>query len=257
MVQMTQIFTTIIIFIIGLVIGSFSTVCIYRLPRNESIVFPGSHCPRCSYPIEWHDNIPLISYIILKGKCRSCAEKISLQYPLVEFLTASLYLFLFYFYGLQLRTVVYMVFCSALVIIAFIDLKEKIIPDVISLPLTALGFLSSFVLKNISPLNSLLGILAGGGSLYLIAIAGTYIFRKEAMGGGDIKLSAMVGAFLGWQLALLSLFIGFLLGSVIGIIVLMKTKGEIRDVPFGPFIALGTLIALFFGQGILDWYFLL
>ncbi len=257
MVPMTQIFIAIIIFIIGLIIGSFSNVCIYRLPRNESIVFPGSHCPRCNHALEWYDNIPLISYIILKGKCRYCAEKISIQYPLVEFLTASLYLSLFYFYRLQLHTVFYMVFCSALIIIGFIDLKEKIIPDVISLPLTALGFLSSFILNNISPLNSLLGILAGGGSLYLIAIAGTYIFKKEAMGGGDIKLSAMVGAFLGWQLTLLSLFIGFLLGSVIGIIVLMKTKGEIRDVPFGPFIALGALIALFFGQGILNWYFLL
>ena len=254
---MIQIFIAIIIFAIGLVIGSFSNVCIYRLPRNESIIFPGSHCPHCNQQIKWYDNIPLISYIILQGKCRYCDKKIPRQYPLVEFLNGALYLFLFYFYGLQLHTVVYMVFCSALIIITFIDLKEKIIPDVISLPFIVLGFLLSFVLKNISPLNSLLGILVGGGSLYLIAIAGTYIFKKEAMGGGDIKLAAMVGAFLGWQLTLLSLFLGFLLGSIIGVIVLIKTKGKTSDVPFGPFIALGALIALFFGQNIFNWYFLL
>lgn len=257
MVILVQIFIAIIIFAIGLVIGSFSNVCIYRLPRNESIIFPGSHCPNCNQQIKWYDNIPLISYIILNGKCRYCDEKIPIQYPLVEFLNAALYLFLFYFYGLQLHTVVYMLFCSALIIITFIDLKEKIIPDVISFPFIALGFILSFMLKNISPLNSLLGILVGGGSLYLVAIVGTYIFKKEAMGGGDIKLAAMIGAFLGWQLTILSLFIGFLLGSIIGIIVLIKTKGKTSDVPFGPFIAIGTIIALFFGQKILNWYFLL
>ncbi len=252
--------TGITVFIIGLVIGSFSNVCIYRLPRNESVIFPASHCPSCNQSIKWYDNIPLLSYLILKGKCRFCQNKISAQYPLVEFLTGYIYLVLFLLYGLQLKTFVYMLFCSALIIITFIDLKEQIIPDVISLPFTALGFLLSFFLKSISPIDSLLGILAGGGSLLLIAVAGSYLFKKEAMGGGDIKLAAMVGAFLGWQLTLLSLFLGFFFGAISGLIILIKNKGKGEQddaVPFGPFIALGAVIALFFGQAILKWYFML
>ena len=248
------------IFMIGLVIGSFSNVCIYRLPRNESVIFPASHCPSCNQSIKWYDNIPLLSYLILKGKCRFCQNKISAQYPLVEFLTGYIYLVLFLLYGLQLKTFIYMLFCSALIIITFIDLKEQIIPDVISLPFIALGFLFSFFLKDISPIDSLLGILSGGGSLLLVAAAGSYLFKKEAMGGGDIKLAAMVGAFLGWQLALLSLFLGFFFGAICGVIVLIKNKEKSEQsdaVPFGPFIALGTVIALFFGQAILKWYFML
>ena len=248
------------VFMIGLVIGSFSNVCIYRLPRNESVIFPASHCPSCNQSIKWYDNIPLLSYLILKGKCRFCQNKISSQYPLVEFLTGYIYLVLFLLYGLQLKTFVYMLFCSALIIITFIDLKEQIIPDVISLPFIAFGFLFSFFLKDISPIDSLLGILSGGGSLLLVAVAGSYLFKKEAMGGGDIKLAAMVGAFLGWQLTLLALFLGFFFGAISGVIILIKNKekGEQSDaVPFGPFIALGTVIALFFGQAILKWYFML
>ena len=250
----------IIIFMIGLVIGSFSNVCIYRLPRNESVIFPASHCPSCNKSIKWYDNIPLLSFLILKGKCRYCQNKISAQYPLVEFLTGYLYLVLFLLYGLQLKTFVYMLFCSALIIITFIDLKEQIIPDVISLPFIALGFLLSFFLKTISPIDSLLGILSGGGTLLLIAVAGSYLFKREAMGGGDIKLAAMVGAFLGWQLTLLSLFLGFFFGAITGVIILIKNKRKNEQgdsVPFGPFIAFGTLIALFFGQAILNWYFML
>ncbi|MDD4896307.1 MAG: prepilin peptidase [Atribacterota bacterium] len=255
-----RLFTGIIIVTIGLVIGSFSNVCIYRIPRRESLIFPGSHCPKCNHPIKFYDNIPLVSYLLLKGKCRYCQEKISGQYPLVEFSTGFIYLILFLSYGLQLKTFVYMLFCSALIIITFIDLKEKMIPDVISLPFMALGFLLSFVPSSLSPINSLLGILSGGGSLLLIAVVGSYLFKKEAMGGGDIKLAAMVGAFLGWQLTLLSLFLGFLLGSIVGIIILIKNKGnkdQSDSLPFGPFIALGTVIALLFGQAIIDWYLII
>ena len=153
-----------------------------------------------------------------------------------------------------------MLFCSALIIITFIDLKEQIIPDVISLPFIALGFLFSFLLQDISPIDSLLGILSGRSSLLLVAVAGSYLFKKEAMGGGDIKLAAMVGAFLGWQLTLLALFLGFFFGAFIGVIVLIKNKGKNEksdSIPFGPFIALGTVITLFFGQAILNWYFML
>lgn len=251
---MYEIIAGIFILLLGLIIGSFSNVCIYRIPRQESLIRPGSHCPKCNQPIKFYDNIPLVSFIILKGKCRYCKEKISWQYPLVEFLTAVLYLLLFLRYGLQLVTFVYMFFCSALIIITFIDLKENIIPDVLSLPFLLLGFLMSFFLKNLSPINSLLGILAGGGVLLLVAILGGFLFKKEAMGGGDIKLAAMVGAFLGWQLTLLSLFLSFFTGAIIGIVILIKNKGESDPIPFGPFIALGTIIALFFGHSIINWY---
>lgn len=251
---MYEIIAGIFILLLGLIIGSFSNVCIYRIPRNESLIRPGSHCPKCNQPIKFYDNIPLVSFIILKGKCRYCKEKISWQYPLVEFLTGIIYLLLFLRYGLQLVTFVYMFFCSALIIITFIDLKENIIPDVLSLPFILLGFLMSFFLKNLSPINSLLGILAGGGVLLLVAILGGFLFKKEAMGGGDIKLAAMVGAFLGWQLTLLSLFLSFFTGAIIGIVILIKNKGESDPIPFGPFIALGTIIALFFGNSIINWY---
>ena len=247
------------VFIIGLLIGSFSNVCIYRIPRNESIVFPASHCPTCNQTIRWYDNIPVLSYLFLKGRCRFCQNRISAEYPLVESLTGLIYLFLFLSFGWQIKTPIYMFFCSALIIIAFIDLKERIIPDNISIPFMFAGFLISFFLKDISYLDSLLGILAGGGSLLLIAVVGSYLFKKEAMGGGDIKLAAMVGAFLGWQLTLLALFLGFLSGSLTGMIILIKNRGkEARDdsVPFGPFIVSGTLLTIFFGKAILNWYFM-
>ncbi|MFW6130928.1 MAG: prepilin peptidase [Atribacterota bacterium] len=246
-----------LIFIIGLIMGSFSNVCIYRIPRNESIIRPGSHCPRCSKPIPFYDNIPVISYLLLHGKCRYCGHPIPLQYPIVELATGLFYLALYLFYGLQLITFVYMILCSLLIIISFIDLKERIIPNVLSLPLIPIGFILSFFLKRLSPVDSLLGILAGGGSLLIIAIAGTYLFKKEAMGGGDIKLAAMIGAFLGWKLTLLSLFLGFFLGSVIGVIVLVTTKSKSDIIPFGPFIALGAMLSIFWGPAIINWYLMI
>ncbi|MFA7204487.1 MAG: prepilin peptidase, partial [Candidatus Caldatribacteriota bacterium] len=243
---MIEVITGFIIFTIGLVIGSFSNVCIYRIPRNESLVWPGSHCPKCSKQIKFYDNIPLISYIILKGKCRNCGEPIPLQYPIVELATGLFYLALYLFYGLQLIALVYMMLCSVLIIISFIDLKVEIIPDTISLPFIVIGFLLSFFLRNINPLDSMLGIITGGGSLLLVAIFGSKLFKKEAMGGGDIKLAAMIGAFFGWKLTLLSLFLSFFLGSIIGIIVLAASKDKSNNIiPFGPFIALGAMISMF------------
>jgi len=233
-----------LIFIIGLIMGSFSNVCIYRIPRNESIIHPGSHCPQCSKPIPFYDNIPIISYILLRGKCRYCGQPIPIQYPLVELATGLFYLALYLFYGI-------------LIIISFIDLKERIIPDVLSLPFIAVGFILSFFIRILSPVDSLLGILAGGGSLLIIAIVGSKLFKKEAMGGGDIKLAAMIGAFLGWKLTLLALFLGFFLGSIIGVVVLVTSKNKSDVLPFGPFIALGTFISIFWGQAIIHWYLMI
>jgi len=243
------------IFILGLIIGSFNNVCIYRIPRNESIIFPASHCPKCSSPIKPVDNIPLISYILLKGRCRHCGSKISIQYPIVELFTGLIYLIIYLTYGLSVQTLIYIILSSALIIIAFIDLNEQIVPDVISLPGIAIGFIISFFVPYISYANSALGILIGGGIILIIGMAGSIIFKKEAMGGGDVKLAAMIGAFLGWRYIIISLFLGFFLGALAGIIlILSKTKSREDVVPFGPFIVLGSFITLLWGEKIISWY---
>ena len=245
----------VLIFILGLIVGSFSNVCIYRIPRNESIVYPASHCPKCHSNISPKDNIPLLSYILLKGRCRNCKSKISIQYPVVEFLTGFIYLIIYLIYGLSIQTLIYIILASSLIIISFIDLNEQIVPDVISLPGIVLGFIISFFVPYISFVNSALGILAGGGIILIIGLAGSVIFKKEAMGGGDVKLAAMIGAFLGWRYIIISLFLGFFLGAIVGIIlILSKIKSREDVVPFGPFIVTGSLITLLWGEKILIWY---
>ena len=245
----------ILIFILGLIVGSFSNVCIYRIPRNESIIYSGSHCPKCSTTIRPMDNIPLLSYIILKGRCRNCGSRISIQYPVVEFLTGIIYILIFLIYGLTLQSLIYIILSSALIIIAFIDLNEQIIPDVISLPGIVIGLILSFFVPYISFINSVLGVLVGGGIILIIGLVGSVIFKKEAMGGGDVKLAAMIGAFLGWRYIIISLFLGFFLGALGGIfLVLSKIKNREDMVPFGPFIALGSFITILCGEKILSWY---
>jgi leader peptidase (prepilin peptidase)/N-methyltransferase len=245
----------VLIFILGLIVGSFSNVCIYRIPRNESIAYPASHCPKCHSNISPKDNIPLLSYILLKGRCRNCKSKISIQYPIVELLTGLIYLIIYLIYDLSIQTLIYIILASALIIISFIDLNEQIVPDVISLPGIVLGFIISFFVPYISFVNSALGILAGGGIILIIGLAGSVIFKKEAMGGGDVKLAAMIGAFLGWRYSIISLFLGFFLGAIVGIIlILSKIKSREDVVPFGPFIVLGSLITLLWGEKILSWY---
>ncbi|HER24131.1 MAG TPA: prepilin peptidase [Candidatus Atribacteria bacterium] len=246
----------ILIFILGLIVGSFSNVCIYRIPRDESIVYPASHCPKCHSNILPKDNIPLLSYILLRGKCRNCKNKISIQYPIVEFLTGLIYLIIYLAFGLSFQTLIYIILSSALIIIAFIDLNDQIVPDVISLPGIVIGFIVSFFVTYISVINSGLGILVGGGIILIIGIAGTIIFKKEAMGGGDVKLASMIGAFLGWRYIIISLFLGFFLGALAGIIlILSKIKKREDMVPFGPFIILGSFITLLWGGQIISWYF--
>ena len=245
----------VLIFILGLIVGSFSNVCVYRIPRNESIVYPASHCPKCHTTIKPIDNIPLLSYILLKGRCRNCKSKISIRYPVVEFLTGFIYLQIYLVYGLSIQTLIYVILASSLIIISFIDLKEQIVPDVISLPGIVLGFIISFFVPYISFINSALGILVGGGIILIIGLAGSVIFKKEAMGGGDVKLAAMIGAFLGWRYIIISLFLGFFLGAIVGIVlILSKIKSREDVVAFGPFIVLGSLITLLCGEKILSWY---
>ena len=245
----------VLIFILGLIVGSFSNVCIYRIPRNESIIYPTSHCPKCRSKIKPVDNIPLLSYILLKGRCRNCKSKISIQYPIVELLTGLTYLIIYLIYGLSVQTLIYIILSSALIIIAFIDLNEQIVPDIISLPGIVIGFILSFLVPYISFVNSALGVFVGGGIILVIGLAGSLIFKKEAMGGGDVKLAAMIGAFLGWRYIIISLFLGFFLGALAGIVlILSKIKSREDTVPFGPFIVLGSLITLFWGDKIISWY---
>jgi leader peptidase (prepilin peptidase) / N-methyltransferase len=244
-----------LVFVLGLIVGSFSNVCIYRIPRNESVIYPASHCPKCRNKIKPIDNIPLLSYILLKGRCRNCGSKISIQYPLVEFLTGLIYLIIYLIYGLSIQSLAYIILSSALIIITFIDLQEQMIPDVISLPGIVVGLILSFMVPYISFINSALGALVGGGIILIIAWVGSIIFKKEAMGGGDVKLTAMIGAFLGWRYTIISLFWGFFLGALIGIILIMtKIKKREDAIPFGPFIALGSIITLLWGEKILSWY---
>jgi len=245
----------VLIFILGLIVGSFSNVCIYRIPKNESIIYPASHCPKCNNPIKPVDNVPILSYILLKGRCRNCKNKISIQYPLVELLTGLIYLIIYLIYGLNIQTLIYIILSSALIIIAFIDLNEEIVPDVISLPGIVIGFIVSFFVPYISFINSGLGVIVGGGIILIIGLAGSVIFKKEAMGGGDVKLAAMIGAFLGWRYITISLFLGFFLGALAGILlIMMKIKSREDTVPFGPFIVMGSLITLLWGEKILSWY---
>ena len=241
--------------LLGLIVGSFSNVCIYRIPKNESIIYPASHCPKCHSNIKALDNIPLLSYILLKGRCRNCKSKISIQYPVVEFLTGFIYLIIYLIYGLTIQTLIYIILSSALIITAFIDLNEQIVPDVISLPGIAIGFIISFFVPYISFVNSALGVVVGGGIILIIGLGGSVIYKKEAMGGGDVKLAAMIGAFLGWRYIIISLFLGFFLGALIGIILIItKIKKREDVIPFGPFIVLGSFITLLWGEQIISWY---
>jgi leader peptidase (prepilin peptidase)/N-methyltransferase len=232
----------------GAMIGSFLNVCICRLPKEESIVFPGSHCPQCSKPIRWYDNIPLVSYLLLRGKCRHCHRSISMQYPLVEGITALLSLLLFITFGPSLSYVVYFSF-------TMIDLHHQIIPDVISLPGIGVGLLASWILPPASVVNALLGVLLGGGSLFLVATFYQWLFKREGMGGGDVKLLAMIGAFLGWKAVILTILLSSLIGSVVGIAVMIWKGRDFKyAIPFGPFLSLGAVISLFFGEDLIYWY---
>jgi len=241
--------------IFGAIVGSFLNVCIYRIPKGESIIFPGSHCPHCQRSIPFYDNIPLISYLLLRAKCRHCQGQISLQYPLVEGVTALSSFLLFTKFGLSWGYLFYFSFVASLIVITVIDLYYQIIPDVISLPGIGIGLLASLVLPKMTFLNSLLGALLGGGSLFLVATLYHWLFKREGMGGGDVKLLAMIGAFLGWRAVILTILLSSLIGSISGIIIMVaKGKDFKYAIPFGPFLSLGAVISLFYGEKIIVWY---
>jgi leader peptidase (prepilin peptidase) / N-methyltransferase len=248
----------IIVFIFGSIVGSFLNVCIYRMPRKLSIILPSSMCPSCNVPIRPYDNIPLLSFLFLVGRCRRCKAVIPFRYPLVEFMNAALYVLVLWRFGLGLHTPVYFMFCSALIVITFIDLDFQIIPDRITLPGIPIGLIAgSFLLPDpfmryslLGYKASIIGFLAGGGIFYAVAV-----LSRGGMGGGDIKMMAMVGSLMGWKSVLLTTFLGSLTGAVLGIsLMVFKGKGRKTKIPFGPFLALGALVTLFYGQEILYWY---
>jgi leader peptidase (prepilin peptidase)/N-methyltransferase len=243
----------------GAIVGSFLNVVILRLPEDDSsVVFPGSHCPQCKTPLHWYENIPIISYILLRGKCRTCKVKISLQYPLVEACMALLSMALMVHFDIGFEFFFYFLFAAALLVIIFIDIQHQIIPDVISLPGIVIGFLGSFFAQNITWVASGLGILFGGGILYAVAFSYYLLTRREGMGGGDIKLLAMLGGFLGWQSLLYIVFFSSLTGSIVGVgTMIIQKSGSRTRIPFGPFLALGGLTYLFFQSQIMQlwqWY---
>jgi leader peptidase (prepilin peptidase)/N-methyltransferase len=241
--------------IFGAMVGSFFNVCILRLPKGESVITPGSHCPHCNNPIKFYDNIPLISYFLLGGKCRYCKQSISIQYPLVEGITAIGSLLLFLKYGPSLSYLIYFFFVGGLIVITVIDLYHQIIPDIISIPGIGVGLLGSFITPHINFISSLMGILLGGGSLFLVAILYQWLFKREGMGGGDVKLLAMIGAFLGWKAVILTILLSSLIGSITGIIIMvLKGKNFKYAIPFGPFLSFGAVITLFYQNEIISWY---
>ncbi len=242
-------------FVVGSAVGSFLNVCIARIPGRESIVFPPSRCPRCLSRIRAYDNIPIVSYLFLRGICRSCGERIPFRYPLVETVTALLSMALFMRFGLTFSYLVYFAFLCALVVVTFIDLDHRIIPDVVSLPGIVLGFVLSFLSAEIGWMDSAIGIIMGGGLLLLVAVVYVSLTGEEGMGGGDVKLLAMIGAFVGWKGVLFVIMVSSLLGTVIGgTIMLFSGKGRRFAIPFGPFLSLGALIYLFWGEALIGWY---
>jgi leader peptidase (prepilin peptidase)/N-methyltransferase len=242
---------TVLIIIFSLLIGSFLNVCIYRIPRNKSIVFPASHCPKCGQGLKPVDLIPVISYFLNKGRCRYCGDSISLQYPIVELLNMATYLILYYKFGISIEFLKYGILTSLLIVIAFIDYEHKIIPD----RLIILGLLTAFAsitLYNteVNIINGTVGLLIGGGILLIIAVV-----TNGAMGGGDIKLMGVLGLMLGWKKILLVLLLSFILGSIISIFLLvLKIKGRKDYIAFGPFISIAAFIAIIYGNEIINWY---
>jgi leader peptidase (prepilin peptidase)/N-methyltransferase len=243
-------------FIFGMCIGSFLNVCIYRVPTAKSIIDPRrSICPSCGNNIAFYDNIPVLSYLILKRRCRHCKAPISLRYPLVEIASGFFALCIFLRYGLTFEALIYYAFIASLLVITFIDIDHQIIPDIITLPGIPLCFLASFLLPAMTYKDAIFGLFLGGGSLFIVAWVYHLIRKKEGMGGGDIKLLAMIGALIGWKGVLFTIFFASALGTLSGILLMLnEKKGMKLAIPFGPFLSLGAISYIFFGRLIIRWY---
>jgi len=247
--------TIVFAFLLGLVIGSFLNVCIVRLPYEESIVKPRSHCRSCEAPLAWYDNIPVVSFVLLRGHCRTCKEPISARYPLVEVLTAVLFALIVAHAAPAQQTVLNLVLGAALIVISFIDIDYFIIPDQITWPSILIAPAAAFVVGHISVRTSLLGILVGGGLLWAFAWSYEKLRGQEGMGLGDVKLLAMIGGLQGWQASLFSLMAGAVAGSVVGLgMMLLRGRRFDMEIPFGPFLAFGAILYMLAGPRLVHLY---
>ena len=239
---------------LGLAVGSFLNVVIYRLPLQKSVVRPGSRCPGCGYELRWFDNIPVLSWLLLRGRCRTCGASISIRYPIVEILTMVMFLLHWWVFGWTVLMAVRLVFACALIALFAIDLEHHLLPDRITLPGIVVGLVSSLIVPG-GPLDAILGTILGGGVLWAIGEAYYRYSGQEGMGGGDVKMLAMVGAFLGWKLVLVTLVLSSIAGSVIGLLVIAIKRGGMKyALPYGTFLALGALAASLVGNRVVAWY---
>jgi leader peptidase (prepilin peptidase)/N-methyltransferase len=239
----------------GLILGSFLNVCIYRLPRDLSIVRPRSSCPACNRTIAWFDNIPVLSYVLLRAKCRHCGTGISIRYPVIEAATGLISWLVFWRFGLGLAYVVYFLYAASLLVASVIDLDHRIIPDRISLPGIPIGLLLAALTPLLTFLDALMGLLIGGGSLLVVGMAYEAVRKQEGIGGGDIKLLAMIGAFTGWKGVLFTIFGGSLIASLVGItlMIVRRENGQV-PIPFGPFLSGASFLYLLVGDRLIQAY---
>jgi leader peptidase (prepilin peptidase)/N-methyltransferase len=238
----------------GAILGSFLNVCIHRLPLHASIVWPSSACPHCKRELSWYENIPVASYLVLRARCRTCKAPISIRYPFVEALTSAMFVAAWWYYGPGPLLASRLVLGCALIVLFAIDLEHHLLPNVITLPGVVIGFAFSFITEP-GWMASLVGLLAGGGSLYLIAVVYFWVRHEEGLGMGDPKMLAMIGAFLGWKLTLVTLMIASLTGSVVGVGLIAAGRGSMKyALPFGCFLAVGAAAAATIGPALLDWY---
>jgi leader peptidase (prepilin peptidase)/N-methyltransferase len=276
-------FFLVVSFVLGGMVGSFLNVCVHRLPKGESIIKPRSKCPKCGEPIHWFDNIPVVSWVILRGKCRGCRAPISWMYPVVEFLTAVSFLGVYWKFGMTIATPIYMGLAAALVLVTFVDLTDWTIPNEVTFPGMPIGIAVAVLAMVVpdtglvlsgdnAPLMSLLGLLVGGGSLWLLDVISLLLLKKRGMGFGDVKLMAMLGAFFGPAGVLLIIVVAAVFGSVVGIALLLVNRGQPIQLPeedgedddamtpggnylpFGPCIVVGGFVYLFVGPQIIQWY---
>jgi leader peptidase (prepilin peptidase)/N-methyltransferase len=251
---MTDLPGILLTFVLGLAVGSFLNVCICRLPFRKSVVAPPSHCPACGQGLSWYDNVPVLSYLALGGRCRSCRAHISLQYPIVEIATGATFALHYLQIGWEPLLVPRLLFACAMIVLFVIDLQHQILPNVITIP----GIVAGLAFSVFMPpgwFSSIAGALIGGGALFAIAEAYYRVRREEGLGMGDVKMLAMIGAFLGWQLTLVTLVLSSFLGSVVGIGIIAARRGTLKyALPFGTFLAIGALTAGLTGDALLDWY---
>lgn len=251
----SQYFFSVLIFIIGACIGSFANVVIYRMPRSESVITPGSHCFSCKKNIKWFHNIPIFSWIFLKGKCAYCGSPYSIRYLLVELIMGILYILCFYFSSSLFNLIEYLIFVFGLVVCSFIDLDHMILPDEFTLSGIVIGFIGSFFNPERDWLSSLMGIILGGGFLWATAYIYFVFTKQDGMGGGDIKLLAWIGAVLGWKAVPFVILTSAISGSLVGLIVSRKSiEGLKTAIPYGPYLAIGALFYMFGGESLASWY---